>query len=58
MPGLVFPTTKEQLELLEGVLRQNESKADVISEERHHHSSFAGGKRWMLQHVCPWKRRS
>lgn len=32
LKGLVFPTRKEQIELLEGVLRQNESKAEIVSE--------------------------
>ena len=34
--NLVFPTRKEQIELLEGVLRQNESKAEIISDSTQH----------------------
>jgi hypothetical protein len=36
LPNLVFPTHKEQVELLEGVLRQNESKAEIISDATQH----------------------
>ena len=43
MPGLVFPTRKEQIELLEGVLRQNESKAEINTDLRE--EKFNRGKR-------------
>ncbi|CDZ98139.1 dna repair helicase rad25 [Phaffia rhodozyma] len=43
LPSLVFPTQKEQIELLESVLRQNESKAEVISDQSNYDKT--AGKR-------------